>query len=53
MIEVEFALTVHADMAELVPGSVRSDGRTVRYQHAEYREAFRAWRAMYNLACVE
>lgn len=52
-IEVEFALTVHADMAELVPGSVRSDGRTVRYQHAEYREAFRAWRAMYNLASVE
>lgn len=52
-IEVEFALTVHADMAELVPGSVRSDGRTVRYEHAEYREAFRAWRAMYNLAAVE
>ena len=52
-IEVEFGLTVHADMAELVPGSVRTDGRTVRYHHAEYREAFRAWRAMYNLASVE
>jgi len=52
-IEVEFALTVHADMAELVPGSVRSNGRTVRYRHADYREAFRAWRAMYNLASVE
>ncbi len=52
-IDTEFARTVHADMAELVPGSVRTSARTVRYRHEDYREAFRAWRAMYNLAGVE
>jgi D-amino peptidase len=52
-IETEFARTVHADMAELVPGSERTGGRTVRYRHDDYRAAFRAWRAMYNLAYVE
>jgi D-amino peptidase len=52
-IETEFARTVHADMAELVPGSERTAARTVRYRHEDYREAFRAWRAMYNLAGVE
>lgn len=52
-IETEFARTVHADMAELVPGSERTAARTVRYRHEDYHEAFRAWRAMYNLASVE
>ena len=41
------------DMAELVPGSVRTAGRTVSYTGDDYREVFRAWRAMYNLASVE
>jgi D-amino peptidase len=49
-LEVEFALAHMADMAELVPGSVRIDGRTVEYVHDDYREVFRAWRALYNLA---
>ena len=52
-VEVEFALTQQADMAELVPGAERTSGRTVRYTHADYREAFRAWRAFYNLASIE
>jgi len=39
-----------ADMAELVPGSVRTDGRTVSFTDDDYREVFRAWRALYNLA---
>ena len=52
-LEVEFALTQMADMAELVPGSVRSGGRTVAYADDDFREVFRAWRAMYNLASVE
>ena len=52
-IETEFARSVHADMAELVPGSERTGGRTVRFRHDDYRAAFRAWRAMYNLASVE
>jgi len=41
-----------ADMAELAPGSVRTGGRTVSYTGDDYREVFRAWRAMYNLASV-
>jgi D-amino peptidase len=52
-LEVDFALTHMADMAELVPGSVRTGGRTVEYVGDDYREVFRAWRAMYNLASVE
>jgi D-amino peptidase len=52
-LEVEFALTQMADMAELVPGSSRAGGRTVGYKGDDYREVFRAWRAMYNLAGVE
>jgi D-amino peptidase len=52
-LEVEFALTQMADMAELVPGSVRTGGRTIEYVHEDYREAFRAWRALYNLASLQ
>jgi D-amino peptidase len=52
-LEVDFALTQMADMAELVPGSSRRGGRTVSYAGDDYREVFRAWRAMYNLASVE
>lgn len=52
-LEVDFALTQMADMAELVPGSERRSGRTIEYRHDDYREVFRAWRALYNLAGVE
>jgi D-amino peptidase len=52
-LEVDFIVSQMADMAELVPGSVRSGGRTVGYTGEEYPEVFRAWRAMYNLAAVE
>jgi D-amino peptidase len=52
-LEVDFALTQMADMAELVPGSVRTSGRTVEYGGDDYRDVFRAWRAMYNLASVQ
>jgi D-amino peptidase len=52
-LEVDFALTQMADRAELVPGSSRTAGRTVAYAGDDYREVFRAWRAMYNLAGVE
>lgn len=51
-LEVDFTMTVHADMAELLPGSRRPQARTVSYQHDDYRELFRAWRALYNLASV-
>jgi D-amino peptidase len=52
-LEVDFSLTQMADMAELVPGSQRAAGRTVTFTHDDYREVFRAWRALYNLAGVE
>jgi D-amino peptidase len=52
-LEVDFALTQMADMAELVPGSNRVSGRTISYAAEDYKEAFRAWRAMYNLASVD
>lgn len=51
-LEVDFVVSQMADMAELVPGSVRAGGRTVTYTGQDYREVFRAWRAMYNLAGV-
>jgi D-amino peptidase len=52
-LEVEFALTQMADMAELVPRSVRTGGRTIEYVDDDYWEVFRAWRALYNLARVQ
>jgi D-amino peptidase len=52
-LEVDFTVSQMADMAELVPGASRSNGRTVCYEGEDYREVFRAWRAMYNLAGVE
>ena len=52
-LEVDFGLTQMADMAELVPGSIRTAGRTLSYTADDYREVFRAWRAMYNLAAAE
>jgi D-amino peptidase len=51
-LEVDFGTTEHADMAELVPGSIRRGGRTLEYRHDDYKEVFRAFRAMYNLAGV-
>ena len=47
---VDFALTAHADMAEVCPGAKRLTGRTVQYTHDDFQEVFRAWRAMINLA---
>ena len=51
-LEVDFALTIHADMAELCPGATRTAGRTVSFTHRDYREVFRAWRALLNLSAV-
>jgi D-amino peptidase len=51
-LEVEFSKSIEADMAELCPGAVRSGGREVHYTHDDYREVFRAWRVMQNLATV-
>jgi D-amino peptidase len=52
-IEVDFTFSHQADYAELVPASARCGPVTVAYTHTDYRELFRAWRAMYNLAGAE
>jgi len=51
-LEVDFAQTINADMAELCPGAERTAGRTVRFAHRDYGDVFRAWRAMLNLSGV-
>src|SRR5881392_614495 len=51
-LEVDFAMTIHADMAELCPGATRTAGRTVAFTHHEYGEVFRAWRTLLNLSAV-
>ena len=51
-LEVDFAMTIHADMAELCPGATRKAGRTVAFTHPEYGEVFRAWRTLLNLSAV-
>ncbi|MEP6571889.1 MAG: M55 family metallopeptidase [Gemmatimonadota bacterium] len=49
-IEVDFSFTAEADGAEGTPGVVRVAGRTVAFQDPDYREVFKAFRSMYNLA---
>jgi D-amino peptidase len=51
-LEVDFAQTIHADMAELCPGATRTAGRTVAFSHGDYREVFRVWRVLLNLSAV-
>ncbi len=47
-----FQQTVHAEMAELVPGSHRVDTRTVEFTHDDMLTAYRAWRAIVGLAML-
>jgi D-amino peptidase len=49
-IEVTFMKSEQAEMAALVPTSERVGARGVRFSNADYREVFRVWRAMHNLA---
>lgn len=49
-LDVEFMKSIQADMALLTPASERTGPRSVRFTHDDYREVYRAWRAMYNLA---
>jgi D-amino peptidase len=51
-LEVDFAMTIHADMAEVCPGATRIAGRTVAFTHQDYGEVFRGWRTMLNLSAV-
>jgi len=49
-IEVTFIHTGMTEMAELVPGAKRVDGRTVSFSSDDYLQAFKALRAMITLA---
>jgi D-amino peptidase len=49
-LEVDFRVTVEADLAQMAPGVTRTGPRTVAYQHQDFREVFRAFRTMFNLA---
>ncbi|HSR91303.1 MAG TPA: M55 family metallopeptidase [Gemmatimonadales bacterium] len=50
VLEVDFRVTVEADLAQMAPGVTRTGPRTVAYQHQDFREVFRALRTMFNLA---
>lgn len=52
-LEVDFRVTVEADLASMMPGASRPGPRTVGYQHDDYREVFRAFRTFFNLAGTE
>jgi D-amino peptidase len=49
-LEIAFINTGMTEMAELVPGTRRIDGRTVSFISNDYLEAFKALRAMITLA---
>jgi D-aminopeptidase len=44
--------TVHAEMAELVPGSRRLDGRSIEFTGPEMPLVYRAWCAMVDLSIL-
>ena len=48
-IEVSFLRTSHADMAQLIPGSFRTEGRTVRWKGEDMESVYRTYRAMLAL----
>src|SRR2546430_3549684 len=48
-VEVDFALTIHADMAELCPGATRTAGRTVAFTRSE--EHTSELQSQSNLVC--
>jgi D-aminopeptidase len=52
-IEVDFAMTVHADHAAMAPGLQRAGPRTVAFRHEDYREIFRGFRTIFNLGGLE
>lgn len=49
-VEMVFINAGMADMAEMIPGAKRKDGRTVSYVANDYLEAYKALRAMIALA---
>jgi len=52
-LEIEFVNSGMADMAELIPGVKRIDGRKVSYTGRDYLETFKLMRGLIALASVE
>lgn len=48
-LELVFTSTAKADVASLLPGSERIDGRTLRFRHDDFLTVFQAFRAMLTL----
>lgn len=48
-LELTFTSTAKADIAELLPGSQRTSGRTLRLVHDDYLTVYKAFRAMMYL----
>jgi D-aminopeptidase len=48
-LSVDFMKTEQADMAALLPGSERTEARTVEFTHDDYLTVFRAWRILITL----
>ena len=51
-VRVAFQRAAHADMAALIPGSVRVDGRTVEWTGGDMPTVYKTFRAMTSLASV-
>ena len=49
-VSITFFLPVHADLAAVVPGSLRVDGRTVQWTGQDMPTVYSAYRAMMGLA---
>ncbi|MGB5933334.1 MAG: M55 family metallopeptidase [Anaerolineae bacterium] len=49
ILTVDFARGVQSEMAELIPGVVRLEGRRVEYTHDDYLTVYRVFRAMNSL----
>jgi D-amino peptidase len=49
VLEIDFVGTQNADFAELIPGVERIGGRSVRYEHDDFRIVFRAFMAAMRL----
>jgi D-amino peptidase len=49
-LDIDFKLTSMAEMALLMPGTEKKSGRTVSYNSKDFKEIFRAFRAMLSLA---
>lgn len=48
--DIDFARVEQADFVELMPGFVRTGGRSVQFVHGQYPQVFRAFVAAYRLA---